>query len=1010
MHNIKNGPQSPAKEGAKNLRVQIGQPRVRGCDGLSKDQMTLAGQIQKYNYAKLKKSEAGKVKSHVQEPKGVLHIGTYNVRSLLGEDRVIELEEELKHVKWNIIGLAETRRHGETISQLNSGNVLYTIGHEKKSQAGVGFLVHKDIAKNIMEFKGISERTAMLVVKINSKCSIKIIQAYAPTSAHSDEVVEDMYEEINELMDAVATQYTLVIGDFNAKIGKRKKGENNVMGPYGIGERNERGDRLIEFATSRKLYIANSKFQKKGNRKWTWKSPDGTTKNEIDFIMTSKESTIENLTVLNRVNTGSDHRLVRARFNFRTSIDRAKLVKSQTPKIDYATLKARRDLFQIELHNKFNGLQIAEHDVESYNNNIMAIVNEAASSIAKSKKSAKVDKISQSTKDMLRKRREMKQNATKYGNIEYTELCKTVRKKMREEIRNYNVQVVQKALTDNRGLKAASLKVKQGKSLMVAIRNKDGSITTDRDKIVERCAEFYKELYSSTRDRPRIQTSNDNTIQEVLSTEVCHAIKQMKNNKAPGPDGMVIDIIKEGGHELFQHIARLFTNCLSTRKIPEDWNNAIIILLHKKGDIKDINNYRPISLLSHMSKLFTKVIKNRIEKQLDLNQPREQAGFRSGYSTTDHLQVITQLVQKANEYELPLCLAFVDYEKAFDSVEHIGIIDALKEHQVDRIYLETLANIYNSGTSIIRLDKESSKFEIQRGVRQGDTISPKLFNAGLEQVFRRLSWDNKGILINGERLNHLRFADDIVLISNSCEEAEEMLNGINTESRKLGMKMNMKKTKVMYNEYVNSKPVYIGIDEVEKVNEYVYLGQLVKTENDKTDEIRRRIATGWGAFAKYRDILKSKMPMCLKRKVYNQCIQPAMIYGCQTWAITKRMQDRLKTTQRSMERAMIGVSKRDHRTNEWVRQQTGVQDIIVRIKQLKWQWAGHVARITDNRWTRSVTEWLPLDQKRKKARPKVRWEDDIKKYIGVTWMRVGRDRKSWKHHEEAFIQQWIDNG
>src|SRR6202021_2735614 len=90
----------------------------------------------------------------------------------------------------------------------------------------------------------------------------------------------------------------------------------------------------------------------------------------------------------------------------------------------------------------------------------------------------------------------------------------------------------------------------------------------------------------------------------------------------------------------------------------------------------------------------------------------------------------------------------------------------------------------------------------------------------------------------------------------------------------------------------------------------------------------------------------------LKRKVFNQCIQPAMIYGCQTWAVTKRMQDRLKITQRSMERAMIGVTKRDHRTNEWVRQQTGVQDIIVRIKQLKWQGAGHEAGKMKNRWTR----------------------------------------------------------
>src|SRR3977135_4233665 len=100
-------------------------------------------------------------------------------------------------------------------------------------------------------------------------------------------------------------------------------------------------------------------------------------------------------------------------------------------------------------------------------------------------KSTKIDKISDFKKDMLRKRREMKQDATQYCNIEYRELCKIVRKQMREEIRKCNVELVQKALTQNRGLKSNKLKTKEGKSLMVAIRNKDGSITTDRDKIVE---------------------------------------------------------------------------------------------------------------------------------------------------------------------------------------------------------------------------------------------------------------------------------------------------------------------------------------------------------------------------------------------------------------------------------------------------------------------------------------------------------------------------------------------
>ena len=198
----------------------------------------------------------------------------------------------------------------------------------------------------------------------------------------------------------------------------------------------------------------------------------------------------------------------------------------------------------------------------------------------------------------------------------------------------------------------------------MAIKNKDGIVTSNREKVVERCAEYYKELYYSSESRPNLEGSAENPLPEITLDELSHALKQMKNNKAPGEDGIVIDVIKEGADEINKHIVNLFNMCLQKRETPKEWNNALIILLHKKGDVKDISNYRPISLLSHMSKLFTKVIKNRIERQLDENQAREQAGFRCGYSTTDHLQVMQQLIEKTCEYELPLCLAFVDYEKA----------------------------------------------------------------------------------------------------------------------------------------------------------------------------------------------------------------------------------------------------------------------------------------------------------------------------------------------------------
>ncbi|XP_072048648.1 craniofacial development protein 2-like [Amphiura filiformis] len=109
-------------------------------------------------------------------------------------ERLVELEEELEGVKWDIIGLGEVRRRGEDFTELKSGHHFYHIGTKDKSEAGVGFLIHKSIAGNITEVKGINERLAQLTVKINKRYKIKVIQVYAPTSTHNDEEVDKLYE------------------------------------------------------------------------------------------------------------------------------------------------------------------------------------------------------------------------------------------------------------------------------------------------------------------------------------------------------------------------------------------------------------------------------------------------------------------------------------------------------------------------------------------------------------------------------------------------------------------------------------------------------------------------------------------------------------------------------------------------------------------------------------------------------------------------------------------------
>lgn len=225
----------------------------------------------------------------------------------------------------------------------------------------------------------------------------------------------------------------------------------------------------------------------------------------------------------------------------------------------------------------------------------------------------------------------------------------------------------------------------------------------------------------------------------------------------------------------------------------------MVTLLHKKGDITKLANYRPITLLSTLYKLFMKIFEKTNTKKLDFYQPVKQAGFRSGFSTNDHLQVMRTLIEiDYNEYKIGIVFIFIDFEKAFDSVEAWSIFDSLDKCRVDSMYSNTIRYLYENATSCVRLSENTAKFNMGRGVRQGDTITPKLFTSTLESVFKKLDWSRMGININGKYLSHIRFADDIVLMVVDLDQGQVMLQQLNEESSKVGLKMNLSKKKVIY--------------------------------------------------------------------------------------------------------------------------------------------------------------------------------------------------------------------
>jgi len=396
-----------------------------------------------------------------------------------------------------------------------------------------------------------------------------------------------------------------------------------------------------------------------------------------------------------------------------------------------------------------------------------------------------------------------------------------------------------------------------------------------------------------------------------------------------------------------------------------------------------------------------KMLQYRLQPIMNERQPVEQAGFRSGFSTIDHLQAVSQLIEKCEEFNIGVYLAFIDYKKAFDSLKHAFLFTSLE--MIPATFLNIIKDVYNNSTARVISDSPGEIFSVQKGVKQGDPLSPSLFNAALQNIFSGLKWDRYGLNIQGQYLNHLRFADDIVLIAKSPLELKIMITNLAAESEKAGLIINPGKTHLM----TNGETVDITLDgcSLNWSREIIYLGQLIAF-TDRTDkEVKRRCAIAWRKYWSLKSILKNKEISTVKKtQILKTCVFPALIYGSQTWALKKAVLQKIARTQTAMERSILNVRRLDRVRNTSIKAITKLDDVLKTIKTLKWMWAGHVARLEDGRWTKSLTLWKPSWRRRKIGRQRFRWEDDIMKVTGDRWAVYAKDRDRWRNLGEAYVQ------
>ncbi|KAE9419506.1 hypothetical protein Angca_009849, partial [Angiostrongylus cantonensis] len=213
-------------------------------------------------------------------------------------------------------------------------------------------------------------------------------------------------------------------------------------------------------------------------------------------------------------------------------------------------------------------------------------------------------------------------------------------------------------------------------------------------------------------------------------------------------------------------------------------------------------------------------------------------------------------------------------EKAFDSIERKAVMEALGSQGVPTQHIKILRELYKNFATKISPFYNDINVDVKRGVRQGDTISPRLFTATLQNVMRTLEWDNMEVKIDGRQLHHLRFADDTVLITPDTTQAERMLADFDKACGKIGLRLNLKKTMFMKNGLVLFAPFTLNGTNISECSSYAYLGREINIVNDLAPELSRRKRAAWGAFKNIEDVVKRTKNTRLRAHLFDSTVLP----------------------------------------------------------------------------------------------------------------------------------------
>lgn len=522
------------------------------------------------------------------------------------------------------------------------------------------------------------------------------------------------------------------------------------------------------------------------------------------------------------------------------------------------------------------------------------------------------------------------------------------------------------------------------------VKNNQGKVVTEDKAILEVWRQHYMKQFDKGDWIPTNQTGhwNENDYDEVIEEdEVESAISKMKTGKAPGRDNIEAEFVKYGGPELVRVLQILFQKTWDEKRIPTDWEYNIIIPIHKKGCQVECSNYRPICLSPVVYKIYTSILERRLRPIVEHQIGEEQAGFRPGRQTQDHIFSIRNVLQKSWDRDKNMYLAFLDLKSAFDSVPREEIWNALRAKNVLRSLVEAIKSTYQEPKGVVRLNGlESDVFNIAKGVKQGDSLSPLLFLLFMDEVASICKRRTGRTFLGRRKLNPviiqlLLYADDVVLIADSMEKLQQAVIEWYEELRRKGMLINTNKSKVLHvGRQQEDIHIYCNGEELEVVMDFTYLGAVIDRSGKVDSEITNRISKANAVYYQICNTVvgKKEVGKNVKLHIFKSVYLPILLYGAESWILTDRQGSRITAAEMKFLRRTAGKTRRDCVRNERIRQELEIIPLkeLLETRQLKWY--GHVVRMDDHRDPLKTMEYVP-DGRRPRGRPRVSYLEYVEK-------------------------------